>query len=50
MKLGVLTEIFSCFFGTTEESITEVEVAESLVGVIEEDIELTGAIPKPGNP
>lgn len=46
MNLGVLTETFSCFWGTSEESITEVEVAESLVGVIERETKLTGGIPK----
>lgn len=42
MNLSLLTRgIFSAFFGTTEESITEVEVAESLTGAIETETELT---------
>ena len=44
MRLGVLTGIFSCFWGTTEESITEVEVAESLHGLVEDETELMGNV------
>lgn len=45
MNLSLLTRgLFSAFSGTTEESITDLEVVESLTGFMENVTELMGTI------